>query len=123
MEHEMKITFETNYVQVISNGEKNYHTAYELWSKTAEFCTKQKCYKVLGIANSKKIFSPNEAFDHAKLFQDLDIDNRFRIAWVELDEIAKETLYFIETVLMNRGLPGKVFNNIDEAKTWLLKEE
>lgn len=54
------------------------------------------------------------------MFSEVGIDGRFRIAWVELNPVAKEPVRFIEDVLLNCSLPGKVFDTVDEARPWLL---
>ena len=56
------------------------------------------------------------------MFRDLGIYGQFRIAWVERNPEAKDAVKFAETVLYNRGLPGKVFDDEDEARQWLLAE-
>ena len=120
MENELIITFENEFVQVISNGEKNYEFSYKLWSNTIKVCQENGCFKILGIAKTIKPVSTLDAFDHGKLFSELGINNKYKIAWVELNPNSKDTVKFIETILLNRGLPGTVFDDIDEATTWLL---
>jgi hypothetical protein len=57
--------------------------------------------------------------EHADLFRRLGIDSKYRIAWVELNPLVHEAASFTEVVLSNRGLPGKLFNNPEDAKHWL----
>lgn len=45
-----------------------------------------------------------------------------RIAWVELDENARDMTAFVQTVLANRGLPGLLFETEEEARKWLLED-
>ena len=61
-----------------------------------------------------------EGYEHANLFEQLGIDTRYRIAWVEKNPEAYHAAYFIETVLFNRGFPGRIFLDVAEAKEWLL---
>ncbi len=64
-----------------------------------------------------------DSLNHAQLFKDFAITNRYRIAWAELNKEAIGNLKFLETVLLNRGmLNGKVFHDVEEAKRWLLQE-
>lgn len=49
-----------------------------------------------------------------------DLTHDYRIAWVEHNEDAKDIVDFIETVLLNRGLPGRAFDSEEEAREWLL---
>lgn len=109
-------------MQVLSNGEKNYEFASRLWSQTVDACRENECFKILGIAKTTIPVQTMEAYDHVELFQQLGITPEFRIAWVELNAEAYKTTYFIETVLSNRGFPGRLFSDISEAKEWLLGE-
>ena len=77
-------------------------------------------YLVLGLANTTKPLQTIEAYDHAKIFTQLGITQKYRIAWVELNPDAYDTTHFIETVLKNRGLPSHLFTDVSQAKEWLL---
>ena len=61
-----------------------------------------------------------EGYDHARLFEELGIDDRYRIAWVEFNDEARDMTLFVETVLINRGLPGRLFSSEADARAWLL---
>jgi hypothetical protein len=63
-----------------------------------------------------------DGYELAQVFRDLHIGASYRIAWVELNPDAKDAIYFIETVLSNRGLPGRLFTSASEAGEWLLSE-
>jgi hypothetical protein len=121
MKNEFVITYEKDHIKVFSNGDKNYKSALNLWRAIKNQCEEHNCFKVLGIANSGKHFDTMEAFSHAEMFIELGITHKYRIAWVELNPEAVETLKFIETVLVNRGLPGRVFPDEDAAREWLLQ--
>ncbi len=92
MQNEFAVTFEGNCVQVISDGDKDFAFATRLWSDVAKVCEQHDCFNVLGIANTTKPIEAFEAFDHAKLFEDLNIVRPYRIAWVELNLDATEWL-------------------------------
>ena len=48
------------------------------------------------------------------------IYQHYRIAWVEKNINARDTLEFIQTVLTNRGMPGLLFDTEEDARAWLL---
>ena len=123
MKHELIITFEKTFVQVISNGEKSYQSSSKIWPTVVKVCKENNCFKILGIATTTKPPSTTDSVRHSELFHELDINIKYQIAWVELNPEAFESIKFIETVLYNRGLPGKLFKDIDEAKTWLLSDD
>ncbi len=119
MQNELTVTFEGDYVQVISDGDKDYDFSVRLWSAVVEQCEKHECYDVLGIANTTTPLEAVEGYDQARLFRTLGIGPRYRIAWVEKSPDAVDMASFVETVLKNRGLPGRIFPSVYEAKRWL----
>ena len=122
MQNELTVTFEGSYVQVISDGDKDYDFSVRMWSAVVEKCEKHECYDVLGIANTTSPLEAVEGYDQARLFRTLGIGHRYRIAWVEQSIDAVDMASFVETVLNNRGLPGRVFPSVYEAKRWLSGE-
>ena len=123
MSYEMSVTFKGDYVEARSIGDKSYQTAVSLWSEITKVCAEHKCYKVLGIAESTTAMPVMDSMNHAQLFKDFAITNRYRIAWAELNKEALGSLKFLETVLLNRGmLNGKIFHDDEEARRWLLEE-
>ena len=122
MNTEIEITFENDYVKIIFNGEKNFDLAKKVFSRAVETCVAHNCYKILGVANTTKPISTIEGFDLKDLFHELGLNYKYRIAWVELNPKVIEKIRFNETVLRNRGLPGKLFKDINEAKYWLLND-
>lgn len=123
MKHELKITIEEKFVQIISNGEKSFESSLKIWTNAIKVCHTHNCFKVLGIANTTKTHSIIESYQHGALFHQININQRFKIAWVELNPDAVESIKFIETVLLNRGYGVKLFTDVEEAKSWLLSED
>jgi len=117
---QVTITHEGEYVEVHSNGEKNYQFVVDLWTAIRDACVEHRCFKVLGIAETEVPIDTYDALEIADLFEQLKIDDKYRIAWVELNPRIYRTAFFIESVLSNRGLPGRVFLQVKEAKDWLL---
>ena len=122
MKTEIEVTFENDYVKIIFNGEKNLDLAKKVFSRAVETCVTHNCCKILGIANTTKPISTIEMFDVKDLFNEFGLNYKYRIAWVELNPKVIEKIRFNETVLQNRGLPGKLFKDINEAKNWLLND-
>ena len=116
------ITFEGDHIKVISDGDKDLKFATELWSEVAKTCREHDCFKVLGIADTVTPMSTLDGYELAQVFRDLHIGASYLIAWVELNPDAKDAIYFIETVLSNRGLPGRLFTSASEATEWLLSD-
>lgn len=121
MSYQMSVTFMGDYVEARSTGDKSYQTAVMLWQEIIRVCAEHDCYRVLGVGESTKPMPTMAAMNHAKLFQDFSITRKYQIAWVELNREAVDSIKFVETVLLNRGLlNGKLFLDVVEAKRWLL---
>lgn len=123
MQNNLKVTFADDHVRVVADGDKDYHFQNRLWQEVATVCEKHQCFKVLGISNTTTPLEAVEGYDTARIFQELNIDNRYRLAWVETNAESRNMTEFIATVLANRGLPGRLFDTEDEAKIWLLQSD
>jgi len=118
----MTITFEGTHVQVLSDGDKDFEFSKQLWKRVTDLCREHDCFNVLGIADTTTPLEAVDAHEHARLFRELDIGERYRIAWVELNPEATLIVSLIESVLASRGLPGRFFSSATEAREWLLGE-
>lgn len=121
MKNELAVSFEGDHIKVIANGEKDLEFSTRLWEAVQKQCVQNSCYRVLGIAHTVSPVSTTEGYEHAGLFRQLGIDRKYRIAWVELNPEALDTVLFIETVLFNRGYSARAFSTISEAREWLLE--
>jgi hypothetical protein len=123
MDYEIKITPKDEYIHVEVSGEANYNNALEMWQKVVEVCKQQKCYKILGEQNLRKTLTTSEVIDYPKLFKKAGMTDNHLIAWVDHNPRTRDTTEFIRDVLTNRFIgKGKLFNNLNDAKRWLLKE-
>ena len=120
MNNKIEVTFEGDHVYVISDGEKDYRSMDQVWRKVSAACELHNCFNVLGIARTTTPVEAVEGYELPGLFQELNIDQRYRIAWVELDEDSRDVLSFMQIVLANRGLPGLLFDTEEDAREWLL---
>ena len=120
MENTLEVTFEGEYVLVIANGDKDYRYMDRLWRAVATTCKQHDCFNVLGLADTRTPVEAVEGYDLPNLFRDLGIGAHYRIAWVEKNLDARDTIEFVQTVLANRGMPGLLFKTEEEARAWLL---
>jgi len=116
------VSFEGDHIRVNSVAERNIEYATALWTEVANTCQQNNCYFVLVVSRAPAPMPVVDGYDHAELFRELGIGPRFRIAFAELNDEARVVTKFIETVLMNRGLPGRVFATEAEARQWLFAE-
>ena len=117
------IKFEGDYIKAESRVEKTNEWAMQFWTDLVEVCVAHNCYHVLSVTHSITVMPVFDAFDTIERFRDLGIDRKYRIAWVELNPEAHETVNFVDAALYNRGLPGRAFATEAEAKKWLLEED
>ena len=123
MTADIEISFEDDHVLVRADGDKDIEVASKIWTEVAATCEAHQCFNVLGIANTRRPLEVIDAYDHARLFASLGIDERYRIAWVELNPQTTDIISFAETVLVNRSLPGRLFPDATAARQWLLGDD
>lgn len=123
MRNNLEISFEGDHIRVISDGDKDYQFQNRLWQEVAAACEEHDCFRVLGISNTSTPLEAVESYETTRIFRDLKIDRRYRIAWVELNDESRDMAEFIVTVLSNRGLPGQLFVTEEEAKKSLLESD
>jgi hypothetical protein len=116
------VTFQGDHIRIDSVAERSFDYARALWTEVVEMCKKHDCYFVLGVSNAPGPMPTTDGYDHAELFQKLEIDEKYRIAFAELNDDARDATRFVETVMINRGLPGRAFCTEEEARQWLFSE-
>lgn len=123
MDNYFEVNYVGDYVEVISNGRKPLSFSRKLWAEIVRVCEANDCYRVLGIGDTTEPPTTLDGFDHAELFRELGVSGRYRVAWYEKNEAARPSYEFIDDVLYNRSLPGRLFDTLEEAKEWLLSDE
>jgi len=123
MANKIIVTFEDDHVHVISDGDKNYESAVQMWSQVAKLCREHECFNVLGLATTTTPLEAVDGYDHGRLFRELNMPTNIRIAWVETNPEAIDIASFVELVLSNRGYNANVFATEHEARLWLFGEE
>lgn len=122
MEDHYQVDFDGSVVKVILKGKEDIDVASRLWADVVKNCEESSCYRVLGVAETTGPLGTMDSYHHAELFEKLGITHKYRIAWVELNAEAFKAAAFAETVLRNRGLPGRLFSSEAEAMAWLMQE-
>lgn len=122
MDWGFEVTFEGDHVKLGSYGERSIEYARAMWTEVARVCEENDCYTVLGISRAPNRMPVVDGYEHADLFNELGIDSRYRIAYAELNDENRAVARFVEDVLINRGLPGRVFASEEEARKWLFSD-
>ncbi len=118
--NKISVTFEGDHILVRSDGEKNYEVVEQIWSKVSRLCEKHRCFNVLGIGDTTRPMEVVEGYEYPGVFHEYGIDQRYRVAWVELNPDAVDVVELTVNILANRDLPGRLFPTVDEARNWLL---
>lgn len=116
------VSFQGDHVRIDSDQERSIEYATALWTEVAKICEEHDCYNVLGVSNAPGPMPIIDGYDHADLFRKLGITQKYKIAWAELNDDARSATEFVETVLFNRGLPGRAFANEEDARRWLFSK-
>lgn len=123
MLNHLEVTFEGDHVLVRADGEKDYEFQERLSARVSRVCEKHQCFNVLGIGNTTRPFEVVECYEQPRVFRDNGIDERYRIAWVELNHDVLDVIELTASILANRDLPGLLFPTVDAAKEWLFKDD
>ncbi|WP_244904510.1 hypothetical protein [Cellvibrio mixtus] len=121
---DLKITPHENYLHVDVRGMGNYENALFMWQSVVDACEQYQCFKVLGEQYLFDSVSTSEAFDHPTIFKKVGITKKYTFAWVDNNPRTRETTQFVRDVLANRSIGyGRLFNDADSAKRWLLQQD
>ncbi|ACE85061.1 hypothetical protein [Cellvibrio japonicus] len=123
MDYQLVITPQDGYLHVQVEGIGNYENAVAMWKQVIEACNTHGIYNILGEQYLTRTLSTSEAFDYPRLFKEVGITHKYRIAWVDNNPRTRDITEFIRDVLTSRFIgKGKLFKNVDDAKAWLLKK-
>lgn len=116
------IRHERSLVRVVATGTPDYLSISQLWRDIVARCRQHNCLKVLGESRTER-WLDTYAYDHAAIFRAVGLSEQSRIAWVELNAEARETVKLAEAVVRSRGFSkARVFDRITDAKRWLAQE-
>lgn len=117
-----RLTFEhrASYLYAYVEGEHdNYEISRAFWQEIADEVDRIGIDKVLIDENIVESVSMAEVFQLASEIPKMGFGST-RVAFVDRYLDQQEVNSFGELVAVNRGLRGKVFNDITEAETWLM---
>ena len=123
MKDRIVVTYKGDYIEVLSEGRKDYQFANKLWAEVVKCCQKHNCYDVLGVARSSSHVPADDAYHHKDIFKEVGINESYRIAWVEMEKGAFNMAYFVENVLSNSGYNVRLYKEVSEAIIWLTSKK
>jgi hypothetical protein len=119
-----QISFEQRpeYLYVYVTGERDsYEISRQYWQEVADQCGRASTKNVLIEEDIPEAISMGEMYQLASEIPSLGFFG-IRIAFVDRYIEQQELNQFGELVAVNRGLHGKIFNDVNEAEKWLLSE-
>ena len=123
MPYKIKIQEKSDYLRIEISGDRSpgqeASEAIEFWSQVAKLCREKNIDNVLTISTLTGRLPTLQAFEIAQSPESFGWDWRFKVAFVDLNEESRQDNLFTETVAVNRGYRAKIFDNEDDAKTWL----
>lgn len=120
--NEYIIYVKDGYIQLHTNGVKNLEYATTLWTELIDVCKANRIYKILGIALTSSPITEEEARGLLNLSKELGMDNKFKLAWVELNPEFYDIVLFTEYLLSSNGMNIRSFYKVDQARAWLLSD-
>lgn len=111
-----------HYLYVYVSGEHDsYEISRQYWLEVADECNKSDYKKVLIDEDIEETTSLPETYQLASEIPQMGFQG-VRVAFYDRFAEHQDLNEFGELVATNRGLLGRVFNNLEEAEKWLLAE-
>jgi len=117
--NEYIIYVKEGYLQLHSNGAKDLAYATKVWREVIQQCEKQNISRILGIAYTTKPLTQEEASSLLELAKDLNLDDNYQVAWVELNPDFYDIVLYTEYLLSANGINIRSFYKIEKAREWL----
>lgn len=120
-QYNIKFEHRSEYLYAYVTGEKdNVEISSQYWNEIAEECCRNDYKKVLVEEDiSDTVASVLELYQFATELPKLGFAGIY-IAFVDRYIEQNDLNKFVELVASNRGLTGRVFNDLNEAEKWLL---
>jgi hypothetical protein len=124
MPYDFNIDVKQDHIRVEVIGHrskgKEFEDAVRVWSQEADVCREKEINRVLAISKVTGQLPTIAAYDIAEPPGSFGWSQRFKFAYVDLNEESRNENVFSETVAINRGYNVKLFDNEQDAKEWLL---
>ena len=105
----------------VTGAHDSYEISRRYWLEVSEQCGKSNCKKVLIEEDIPEAVSLADMYQLGTDLAEMDFLG-VRVAFYDRYAEQQDLNEFGELVAVNRGLYGKIFNNINEAEKWLLSD-
>ena len=124
MPYDTKIEVKDDHIRFTLSGRRNELTetqdAVAAYAPVFRALQKHRLSRLLVIYRLEGRFSPMTGFDHVNNPQAMGWTRDVRVAAVNASSSPIEDLKKIETLIVNRSFPVRLFNDEAEALEWLL---
>lgn len=117
-----RLTFEhrPGYLYAHVEGkEDSYEISRAYWQEVANECKAHGYRKVLVVEDISECGTVAEAYQVSSELPKMGFTH-IKVAFVDRYVEQQETNQFAELVAVNRGVNGKIFNDVTEAEKWLI---
>ncbi len=120
---DVKYDSKNNIIVLTGKIEPSLEEIRQGFDQVLEMSEIEKCKNVLiDATNTKNLPSMTEIYS-LSLYLLIQIKTllKLRIAYIISDDVS-DNFRFFDAVITNRGIPIQKFNNLDDAKEWLLNK-
>ena len=107
------------YLYAFVEGQDSFETSETFWFELLEECKDKNYSKLLIEENLEGELSSSETYELSVKLAKSDYKN-LTVAFVDRQADHKDSNKYGETIVTNRGVRIKVFDDLDVAKQWLL---
>ena len=119
MDYKLKKEDKGDYLYFHVTGTDSLEVSKAFWREIIETSTNLNCQKILVDEELEGSVPVGDIFEVITSGLDIHDVMSMKIAFVDRFSEQMEENIFGERVATNRGINGKVFNNIEEAEQWL----
>ena len=123
---ELKLKVHKDYLEAefIGNRDTNdeLEESIELWSKIPAACDKNGLHRIIAISRLDKRLTVDNTFVFVDQFKAIGWKPNYKLAGVVFDEKLLLEYELLVTFINNFGYTCKIFNNMKDARKWVLQK-
>ena len=124
--YKISITKESLYTQVTVDGrwttfELHIRSATKVWMEIADYCNDNKTMKLLVVSKIEGVLSQISSYDITMSMEDIGLRKDIKISYVDMNKQSFKVNSFSANYMRNIGYDIEMFNNEDDAISWLFQ--
>lgn len=122
-DYSLKFEYRPDYLYAYVSGEQDsLEISRSFWRAIADESLRVEAHRLLIVEDIEEAVSQTDMYQIASEIPQLGL-NAIRIAFVDKFIEHQDLNEFGEIVATNRGIYGKIFNDVDQAEKWLLSDQ